>query len=124
MTCYETLFILKPTLTDEETAAQVAKISAILTNEGAELLATDDMGMRKLAYQIEKNDRGYYTVLLYKAEGAMLNELERNLRINEEVLRFLTVKYVKQKEVAQIDKLVAASNKKSASETEAESTEA
>jgi small subunit ribosomal protein S6 len=124
MTCYETLFILKPTLTDEETAAQVGKIKTILTNEGAELLATDDMGMRKLAYPIEKNDRGCYTVLLYKAEGTMLNELERNLRINEEVLRFLTVKYVKQKEVAQFDKLVAASNKKVASKTEAESTEA
>ena len=113
MTCYETLFVLKPTLTDEETAAQIAKIKDILTKEGAELIATDDMGMRKLAYQVEKNDRGYYTVLFYKAEGTFITELERNLKINEEVLKFLTVKYTKNKELAQFEKLVAAATKKS-----------
>ena len=111
MTCYETLFVLKPTLTDEETAQQVAKIKAILEKEGAELVATNDMGMRKLAYPVEKNARGYYTVLFYKAEGDFITELERNLRINEDLLKFLTVKYVKQKEVAQFNKLVAAATK-------------
>jgi small subunit ribosomal protein S6 len=112
MTCYETLFVVKPTLTDEETAAQIAKIKNILTKEGAELVATDDMGMRKLAYPVEKNDRGYYTVLFYKAEGTLINELERNLKISEDVIKFLTVKYVKQKELTQFNKLVEAANKK------------
>ncbi|MDQ7046220.1 MAG: 30S ribosomal protein S6 [Sulfurovum sp.] len=114
MTCYETLFVLKPTLTDEETAAQIAKIKAILAKEGAELIATNDMGMRKLAYPVEKQSRGYYTVLLYKGEGTIINELERNLKINEEVMKFLTVKYTKDKELIQFDKLVAQANKKSA----------
>ena len=112
MTCYETLFVVKPTLTDEETAAQIAKIKDIVAKNGGELLATDDMGMRKLAYQVEKNDRGYYTVLFYKAEGTLIQELERLLKINEEVIKFLTVKYVKQKELAQFNKLVEAANKK------------
>ena len=112
MTCYETLFVVKPTLTDEETAAQITKIKDVLAKEGAELVATDDMGMRKLAYPVEKNDRGYYTVLFYKAEGTVISELERNLKINEEVIKFLTVKYVKNKEIAQFDKLVAAATKK------------
>ena len=111
MTCYETLFVVKPTLTDEEIAAQVAKVKATLENEGAELLATDDMGMRKLAYPVAKNERGYYTVLFYKAEGTIITELERTLKINEEVIKFLTVKYVKNKEITQFDKLVAAANK-------------
>ena len=132
MTCYETLFVVKPTLTDEETAAQIAKIKDIVAKNGGELLATNDMGMRKLAYQVEKNDRGYYTVLFYKAEGTLISELERNLKINEEVIKFLTVKYVKQKELTQFNKLVDAANKKPevaapvAEETEpvAESTEA
>ena len=114
MTCYETLFVVKPTLTDEETAAEIAKIKDVLAKEGAELLATDDMGMRKLAYPVEKNNRGHYTVLFYKGEGTVVNELERNLKINEEVLKFLTVKYSKNKELAQFDKLVAKSNKKAA----------
>ncbi len=112
MTCYETLFVVKATLTDEETAAQIAKIKDVLAKEGAELVATDDMGMRKLAYPVQKNDRGYYTVLFFKAEGTVINELERNLKINEDVIKFLTVKYVKNKEIAQFDKLVAAATKK------------
>ena len=114
MTCYETLFVVKPTLTDEETAAQIAKIKDIVAKNGGELIATDDMGMRKLAYQVEKNDRGYYTVLFYKAEGTLISELERNLKINEDVIKFLTVKYTKQKELAQFNKLADAANKKPA----------
>jgi small subunit ribosomal protein S6 len=70
------------------------------------------MGMRKLAYPVEKNDRGYYTVLFYKAEGTLINELERNLKISEDVIKFLTVKYTKNKELTQFNKLVEAANKK------------
>jgi len=113
MTCYETLFVVKPTLTDEETAAQIAKIKDVLAKEGAELVATNDMGMRKLAYPVEKHARGYYTVLFYKGEGTVINELERNLKINEDVIKFLTVKYTKNKELAQFDKLVAQATRKS-----------
>jgi small subunit ribosomal protein S6 len=119
MTCYETLFVVKPTLTDEETAAQIAKIKDIVAQNGGELLATNDMGMRKLAYPVEKNDRGYYTVLFYKAEGTLINELERNLKISEDVIKFLTVKYVKQKELTQFNKLVEAANKKAEPAAEA-----
>ena len=113
MTCYETLFVVKPTLTDEETAAQIAKIKDVLAKEGAELVATNDMGMRKLAYAVEKHNRGYYTVLFYKGEGTLINELERNLKINEDVIKFLTVKYTNTKELAQFNKLVAQATIKS-----------
>jgi small subunit ribosomal protein S6 len=122
MTSYETLFVLKPTLTEEETTAQINKVVETLTNEGAELLATDRMGMRKLAYEVQKNARGYYTVLFYKAEGSIITEVERKLRINENVLKFLTVKYVKQKELAHFNKLVEVANKKA--NTTAETAEA
>ena len=114
MTCYETLFVVKPTLTDEETAAQIAKVKEVLAKEGAELVGADDMGMRKLAYPVEKHARGYYTVLFYKGEGTVIQELERNLKINEDVIKFLTVKYTKNKEIAQFDKLVAQATRKSA----------
>jgi len=108
MNNYETLYVLKPTLTDEETAANIAKIEAILVREGAEILATNNMGMRKLAYPVEKNERGVYTIVYFKAEGTVINELERNLKFNEEVIKYLTVRYTKQKEVIQFNKLVAA----------------
>ncbi len=116
MNCYETLFVVKPTLTEEEIAAQIAKIKDVLTKVEAELLATDDMGMRKLAYPVEKNDRGYYTILFYKANGDAIAEIERNLKINEDIIKFLTVKYSNQKELAQFDKQVAAANKSKAEE--------
>ena len=120
MTCYETLFVVKPTLTEEETAAQIAKIKEVLAKVDAELLATDEMGMRKLAYPVEKNERGFYTVLYYKANGEAIAEIERNLKINEDVIKFLTVKYVKGKEIAQFDKLVAAANTEKKEESTSE----
>jgi small subunit ribosomal protein S6 len=113
MNHYETLFVVKPTLTEEEIKSQIERVKAILEKEGAELVATDDMGMRKLAYPVQKHNRGYYTVLLFKAKGDVIAELERNLRINEEVIKFLTVKYSKTKEIAQFNKLVEAAMKKS-----------
>ncbi len=119
MNCYETLFVVKPTLTEEEIAATITKVKDILAKESAELLGTNDMGMKKLAYPVEKNDRGYYTVLFYKAEGTVISELERNLKISEDVIKFLTVKYSNTKEMAQFDKLVAAANKNVATETKA-----
>jgi small subunit ribosomal protein S6 len=122
MNCYETLFVVKPTLTEEETVAEIAKIKEVLAKVDAELLATDDMGMRRLAYPVQKNDRGYYTVLFYKANGEAIAEIERNLKINEEIIKFLTVKYVKNREIAQFDKLVAAAGK--SAEPKAETTEA
>jgi len=126
MTCYETLFVVKPTLTEEEIAAQITKVKDVLAKEGAELIATNDMGMRKLAYPVEKHARGYYTVLFYKAEGTTIEELERNLKISEDIIKFLTVKYTKEKEIAHFDKLVAAANKKAtlAAETKAPETKA
>ncbi len=111
MNNYETLYVLKPTLTDEETAANIAKIEEILVREGAEILATNKMGMRKLAYPVQKNERGVYTIVYFKAEGTVINELERNLKFNEEVIKFLTVRYSNKKETAQYEKLVREASK-------------
>jgi len=118
MNCYETLFVVKPTLTEEEIAATITKVKDILAKEGAELLGTNDMGMRKLAYPVQKNDRGYYTVLFYKGEGTLIHELERNLKISEDVIKFLTVKYSNTKEMTQFNKLIAATNKPAAVKAE------
>jgi small subunit ribosomal protein S6 len=112
MNFYETLFVVKPTLTEEEITAQINKIKDVLTKENAELIAEDVMGMRKLAYPVDKHLRGYYTVLYYKAEGASIAEIERNLKINESIIKFLSVKYSKKKEIAQFEKMTEAAKKK------------
>jgi len=108
MNCYETLFVIKPTLTDEETNAQIERMETVLGNVDAQLQAVNRIGMRKLAYPVQKNERGYYVVMYYQAPGSAIAEIERNLRINEDILKFLTVRYTNKKEIAQFEKQVAA----------------
>ena len=124
MNCYETLFVTQPTLTDEETKAQNQKILDVIAAQNGEILAVDDMGTRKLAYEVKKHKRGYYTVVYYKADGNAIAEIERNLRINENIIKFLSVKYTNQKEVAHFNSHVANVNKKADTPKEAPAAEA
>ncbi len=64
------------------------------------------MGMRKLAYPINKSERGYYHVIYYKIAPAAISEIERRFRINEDLLRFMTIKYDTNREIAAWNKLV------------------
>ncbi len=96
---YENLVIVKPTLTEEEIKNTLDAIEEILTSNGAEIVAKDVMGMKKLAYPIDKNNRGYYQVFYYKAEPSAIAEIERRFRINEEMLRFVTMKYDSKREI-------------------------
>lgn len=107
MNSYESLFVLKPTLTEEETNEHIAKIESIITNNGGEIVAKNVMGSRNLAYEVEGSKRGFYTVLYMKAPSALVGELERNYRINENVIKFLTVKFSNKKELAEFDKMVS-----------------
>ncbi len=97
---YETMFILKPTLTEEETVAQIDLVKATIEKNGGEIVACDDMGSRNLAYEIEKNKRGYYFVAYFKGAPSGILEIERNYRINENILRFIFIKYENKKEIA------------------------
>ena len=108
---YETLFIVKPTLTEEEINATVEKVKEVLAKVDAELRAELTMGMRRLAYPVQKHERGYYTVFYYNAPGSAIAELERNLKYDENVIKFMTVKYSNKRELAQFEKQVAAAKK-------------
>ncbi len=93
MRCYETMFILKPTLTAEEISAKIEFFKGILTGNGASIEGVIDMGMRNLAYEIKKCKRGYYFVIYFKAAPNLVAELERNYRINEDIIRFIVINY-------------------------------
>ena len=121
---YELLFVVKPTLTEEEVKGRLEFVKDVLTKNGAEITTVDEMGVRKLAYEIEKQERGYYFVIYFTGEPAGLDEVLRNLRLDETVLRFLNLKFENKKEVAQWDKLVANVKKKSAPKVEAKTPEA
>ena len=110
---YEMLFIVKPTITNEETLGKLSFVKELLEKNGSEIVAVDDRGTRALAYPIEKHERGHYFVIYYKGVPASASEVLRNLRIDEEIIRFLNVKFEKKKEIASWDKLVASVKKKS-----------
>jgi len=103
---YELLFVLKPTLTEEENKERFEHVKGILEKNGCEIAKIDDMGVRKLAYEIDKHERGHYYVIYYKADPAVIDEILRNLRFTEEVIRFLNVKYVNKREIGNWEKLV------------------
>ena len=108
---YENLVIVKPTFTAEEIQASVKAIEEVITSNGGEIAATNAMGMRKLAYPIDKNERGYYHVIYYTIAPAAIAEIERRFRINEDLLRFVTIKYDTNREIAAFNGLVEKAKK-------------
>ena len=108
---YENLVIVKPTFTAEEIQASVKAIEEVITSNGGEIAATNAMGMRKLAYPIDKNERGYYHVIYYTIAPAAIAEIERRFRINEDLLRFVTIKYDTNREVVAFNGLVEKAKK-------------
>jgi small subunit ribosomal protein S6 len=108
---YENLVIVKPTFTAEEIQASVKAVEEVITSNGGEIAATSAMGMRKLAYPINKNERGYYHVIYYSVAPAAISEIERRFRINEDLLRFVTIKYDTNREIKAFNELVERINK-------------
>lgn len=93
MTKYETMFILKPEQDDETYNALVEKFKGIIEAEGGEVTNVTRMGRRKLAYEVKKKFReGYYVLFNYSSESNATDELERNFRISDDVIRYLIVK--------------------------------
>ncbi len=111
---YENLVIVKPTFTAEEIQASVKAIEETITSNGGEIATTDSMGMRKLAYQIDKNERGYFHIIYYSVAPSAITEIERRFRINEDLLRFVTIKYDTNREITAWNQLVQKAQKKAA----------
>jgi len=88
---YETTFITRAEMTDEALKALQEKLNGIVTQYSGEVVLMEDWGKRKLAYSIQKETRGHYTYFVYSGKHDIVHEMERNLRLQEHVLRFLTV---------------------------------
>ena len=112
MKFYETMFILKPTLVEVEIKARLDFFKDVISKNDGEIETCLDMGMRNLAYEIKKNKRGYYYVIYFKAQPQLIKEIERNYRINENVLRFIVIKYENKKEQKAWQSLVNKANGK------------
>lgn len=100
---YELLFVLKPTLTEEEIQNQVALLKEVLEKNGGEIVSIKEMGTRRLAYMVNKFERGIYFVFYFTAPATSISEIERIIRINEDIIKFMTVKFESKKEVQSWD---------------------
>jgi small subunit ribosomal protein S6 len=89
---YETMYIMRPDMGDEAADLAIEKYQAILRDNGAEILETQHRGKRRLAYEIGKHREGIYVQMNYKGDGSQIAAMERAMRLNEDVIRYLTVK--------------------------------
>ena len=90
MTNYEVMFIIDPTLEDEKKGATVETVQGIIAADG-EVGKVDVWGMRKLAYPIQKKNEGYYVVIEFKANPTLPKELDRRMRISDNIMRHLII---------------------------------
>ena len=88
---YETTFIIQPELSEEGVQAVCSRVEAVLEKQGATKLFYDDMGRRRLAYSIRNFQKGHYLTIDYLDDGKVVAEVERALRLDDSVLRYLTV---------------------------------
>jgi small subunit ribosomal protein S6 len=88
---YETILIAHVDLSEDEQSSLIARYGAIVTGQKGILVKVERWGKRRLAYMIKKQARGFYILIDYAGESAAVNELERNLKINDKILKFMTV---------------------------------
>ncbi len=89
---YEVMFIVRPDVLEEDMDKLIATLQGHATTAGASVLNTEKMGKRRLAYDVRKFSDGQYVLLTLNADGNAIHELERRLRVTEQVIKFLTVR--------------------------------
>jgi small subunit ribosomal protein S6 len=88
---YETIFILDPDVSEEQRGGVYGRISDLMTQKAGYQVALDEWGTRKMAYDIKKKHRGYYVRLDYCGTGDLVDEIERFFRIDDRVLKYMTI---------------------------------
>ena len=89
---YETIYIANPNLEDDALKEVVAKFSDIIEKKRGSIVKIDDWGKRKLAYEVKRFDKGHYVLLDFCGFPEAITELERNLKLDDRILKYLTVK--------------------------------
>ena len=89
---YETMYILRPDLGEEQIEQAINKYQNLIREQGAEQIEVQHRGKRRLAYEIGKQRDGIYIQMNYQGSGTLIAPLERSMRLSEEVIRYLTIK--------------------------------
>ncbi len=91
MNKYESVIIINPSLEEEGVKSLIQKFTDLINTDG-KVESVEEMGKRKLAYEVKKNKEGYYVLFNFEAKPELIAELERNYRITDEVIKFIVVK--------------------------------
>lgn len=119
---YETIVIIDPDLSNEQRLPVFEKLKGLIIQQGGFLVIVDEWGDKRLAYEIKKRSRGYYVRLDFCGTGALVNEMERFFRIDDRVLKYMTVLLDKDADVERIKEQMAeaeASKEQAAQDTTA-----
>ncbi len=98
---YEVMFIAAPETADEDITKLNDSITNLIETEGGSIVKLEDMGRRKLAYPINKKNDGYYVLFEIEGSGQEITELERRMRVNDTIMRYLTVRVDGERKTAQ-----------------------
>jgi small subunit ribosomal protein S6 len=109
---YEVMFIVRPDVADEDLDKLIAGLSQTVTNGGGSVRSTEKLGKRKLAYMVRKFNDGNFVLLTVDADGALVAELERRLRVSEPVIKFITVRMDEEEKRLNKIKAIRATRKK------------
>ena len=125
---YETTYILRPNLGEDQFNEVIERTNTIITDDGGSIINLDRWGMKRLAYEIKKETQGYYVHVNYAAPGTTIDEMERIFRIDDRLLRFLTIKLNDSIDQESIDKekehIAAQTSTAETADAEVESAEA
>jgi len=109
---YELMFIVRPDMPEEEQQKLISTLETVVTSSGGSVHKVDIMGKRRLAYTVRKFHDGIYILLILEGSGGLVHELERRLRVTEQVIKFITVRIDEaQKRLEKIKKLREAKRK-------------
>ena len=92
MNTYEVVYIVRPDVATDQIEKLTKRFSESIEKEGGKVVKAEQWGLRTLAYQINKHRKGYYTMLAVELPGSSVNEIERQLGLTEDVIRFLTIR--------------------------------
>ncbi|HTS49971.1 MAG TPA: 30S ribosomal protein S6 [Bryobacteraceae bacterium] len=112
MRIYEELFIIRPDEPEEQIDQLIEQLTVIIANHGGNVDKSEKWGVRKLAYRVEKRSEGFYVLLQFTATPETVHEIERRLRVSDQVLKFLTVRV--DEKLKKVDKRRKAREKRAA----------
>lgn len=102
MNYYEKVMILDPNLEDSAAEETVTRVKDVITKQGGEIFNVDNWGRRKLAYELNKHQKGNYFLLTFKAPPATILELEKLCKVVDTIIKFMVVRYVKKQQIEAI----------------------